>query len=120
MKSISLNFTSKKIYFITEISANHNGSLKQAKKIIYTAKKYGADAVKLKTYTPDTMTIKSNKLDRKRSLIDQKLDIFKNIKSQINLFRIANNHKWPCYFEFKKKKYKSLIFKDDKKDFKKK
>jgi pseudaminic acid synthase len=65
MKSINLNFSSKKTYFIAEISANHNGSLQQAKKIIYTAKKYGADAVKLQTYTPDTMTIKSNKLDFK-------------------------------------------------------
>ena len=65
MKSINLNFPSKKIYFIAEISANHNGSLLQAKKIIYTAKKYGADAVKLQTYTPDTMTIKSDKLDFK-------------------------------------------------------
>ena len=65
MKSINLNFSSKKIYFIAEISANHNGSLQQAKKIIYTAKKYGADAVKLQTYTPDTMTIKSNKSDFK-------------------------------------------------------
>jgi len=65
MKSINLNFPPKKTYFIAEISANHNGSLRQAKKIIYIAKKYGADAVKLQTYTPDTMTIKSNKLDFK-------------------------------------------------------
>jgi pseudaminic acid synthase len=51
--------------FIAEISANHNGSLLHAKRLIETAKKYGADAVKLQTYTPDTMTIKSNKLDFK-------------------------------------------------------
>ena len=65
MKLNNLNFSSKKPYFFAEISANHNGSLDQAKRIIYTAKKYGADAVKLQTYTPDTMTIKSNKLDFK-------------------------------------------------------
>jgi pseudaminic acid synthase len=49
--------------FIAEISANHNGSLAQAKRLIKTAKKYGADVVKLQTYTPNTMTIKSNKRD---------------------------------------------------------
>ena len=49
--------------FIAEISANHNGSLAQAKRLIKTAKEYGADVVKLQTYTPDTMTIKSKKRD---------------------------------------------------------
>jgi pseudaminic acid synthase len=51
--------------FIAEISANHNGSLAQAIRLIKTAKKYGADAVKLQTYTPDTMTIKSSNSDFK-------------------------------------------------------
>ncbi len=55
----------KKPFIVAEISANHNGSLPHAKKIIDIAKKYGADSVKLQTYTPDTMTIKSNKLDFK-------------------------------------------------------
>ena len=56
----------KKIpFFVAEISANHNGSLHHAKKLIKIAKKCCADAVKLQTYTPDTMTIKSNKLDFK-------------------------------------------------------
>ena len=49
----------KKPYLIAEISANHNGSLKNAKKLIYLAKKSGFDAVKLQTYTPDTITFKS-------------------------------------------------------------
>ncbi len=48
-------------YFVAEISANHCGKFKTAKKLIKTAKINGADAVKLQTYTPDTMTIKSNK-----------------------------------------------------------
>ena len=51
--------------FIAEMSANHNGSLLHAKKLIKIAKKYGADAVKLQTYTPDTLTIKSDKPDFK-------------------------------------------------------
>jgi pseudaminic acid synthase len=52
-------------FFIAEISANHCGSIDHAKKLIYTAKIYGADAVKLQTYTPDTITIKSEKKDFK-------------------------------------------------------
>ena len=42
---------------IAEISANHNGSIKTAKKLIMTAKKNGADIVKLQTYEPKNMTI---------------------------------------------------------------
>ena len=38
-------------FIIAEISANHNGSLSQAKKLISLAKTSGADAVKLQTYT---------------------------------------------------------------------
>ena len=62
-----LEFKGKKNspFFIAEISANHNGSLAQARKLIKTAKMYGADAVKLQTYTPDTMTINSRKSDFK-------------------------------------------------------
>ena len=44
-------------YIIAEISANHNGSIDRAKKTILAAKKSGVDAVKIQTYTPDTMTI---------------------------------------------------------------
>ena len=48
-------------YFIAEISANHCGKISTAKKLIKCAKLNGADAVKLQTYTADTMTLKSNK-----------------------------------------------------------
>jgi len=51
----------KKPYFVAEISANHCGKISLAKKLIKCAKVNGADAVKLQTYTADTMTIKSNK-----------------------------------------------------------
>ena len=50
-----------KVFFVAEISANHCGNFSIAKKLIKCAHINGADAVKLQTYTADTMTIKSNK-----------------------------------------------------------
>ena len=49
-----------KPYLIGEVSCNHNGEIANAKKLILTAKKFGADAVKFQTYTPDTITLKSD------------------------------------------------------------
>lgn len=47
-------------FVIAEMSANHNGNLDTALRIIEAAKKAGADAVKLQTYTPDTITLNSD------------------------------------------------------------
>ena len=47
-------------YIIAEVSANHNGSLDTALQMIETAKAAGADAVKLQTYKPDTITLDSD------------------------------------------------------------
>ena len=44
-------------YIIAEMSANHNGSLQTAFRIIDEAKKAGADAVKIQSYTADTITL---------------------------------------------------------------
>ena len=50
-------------YIIAEMSANHGGSINRAKQSILAAKNSGASAVKIQSYTADTMTIDSNKDD---------------------------------------------------------
>jgi pseudaminic acid synthase len=48
-------------YIIAEMSANHNQDFDQAVRILQAGKEAGADAVKLQTYTPDTLTIRSDR-----------------------------------------------------------
>lgn len=50
-------------YIIAEVSANHNGKLDIALRLIEEAKKAGADAVKLQTYTADTITLNADTED---------------------------------------------------------
>nr|WP_320026565.1 pseudaminic acid synthase [uncultured Acetobacterium sp.] len=49
-------------YIIAEMSANHGGELSRAIKILQAAKSCGADCLKVQVYTPDTMTIDSDKI----------------------------------------------------------
>ncbi len=90
---------------IAEISANHNGSIKNAKKLIYTAKKNGADIVKLQTYEPRNMTIDSSKND---FLVKEGLwkgyklwDLYKEAQTPLSwqkeLFRYSKKIKMPCF-----------------------
>ncbi|MDQ8004318.1 MAG: pseudaminic acid synthase [Pedobacter sp.] len=51
------------VFIIAELSANHNGSLENALETIKSAKRAGANCIKLQTYTADTITIDSDKPD---------------------------------------------------------
>ena len=54
-----------KPYVVAEISGNHNGEINRALELVELAAQSGADAVKLQTYRPDTMTIESDRDDFK-------------------------------------------------------
>ncbi|MFT4802112.1 MAG: pseudaminic acid synthase [Flavobacteriaceae bacterium] len=52
---------SEKCFIIAELSANHDNNIEVAKETIRAAKRAGADAIKLQTYTADTITLDSKK-----------------------------------------------------------
>ncbi|SFO98180.1 pseudaminic acid synthase [Hydrogenimonas thermophila] len=63
MKIGNFDLNGNKTFIIAELSANHNGSLQNAVDTIKAAKEVGANAIKLQTYTADTLTLDCNKKD---------------------------------------------------------
>ena len=63
MKIGNFDLNKDGVYIIAELSANHNGSLQTALDTIKAAKEIGANAIKLQTYTADTMTLNSKNSD---------------------------------------------------------
>ena len=58
-----MNKINNKCFIIAELSANHGGDIEIAKETIRAAKRSGADAIKLQTYLPSTMTLQSHRND---------------------------------------------------------
>ena len=75
-----------KTFIVAEMSGNHYGKLKNALQIVRMAKKCGADAIKLQTYKPNTITLNSNKKDFK---IPKKSPWFK-YRNLWNLYKNAH------------------------------
>ena len=89
-------------FIIAEISGNHNGKIENVFKMIDLASRNNIDAIKLQTYTADTMTIKST---RKEFFISDKKNLWKN-ESLYNLYKKAHTP-WEWHekiFNYAKKK----------------
>ncbi|MCE5205757.1 MAG: pseudaminic acid synthase [Porphyromonadaceae bacterium] len=95
----------KKVFIIAEMSANHNGNKQTAFNTIKAAKEAGADAIKLQTYTADTITIDSKKDDFKikgtiwedRYLYDLYKEAYTPWEWHEELFRIAKEEGIVCF-----------------------
>lgn len=85
------------VFIIAEMSGNHNHSLSRAMKIVDEVARAGADAIKLQTYTPDTMTINvKNKYFTVKS---------KNIWKGKNLYELYQSACTPWEWQKEIKKY---------------
>lgn len=98
-------FDNSKVFVIAELSANHNGSLEIAKETIAAAKRAGADAIKLQTYTPDTITLNSSREDflikdtiwKGKTLYDLYAEAYTPWEWHHELFREAKKHGLICF-----------------------
>jgi pseudaminic acid synthase len=93
------------VFIIAELSANHNGSIETAIETIKAAKRAGADAIKLQTYTADTMTIDCDKDDfiikgtiwEGRNLYDLYQEAYTPWEWHETLFKVAKEEGLNCF-----------------------
>ena len=97
---------SDRVFIIAELSANHNGSLEVALETVKAAKRAGADAIKLQTYTADTITLKCDQPDFKidggtlwdgRYLHDLYLEAFTPWEWHERIFKAAADEGLVCF-----------------------
>ena len=94
-----------KPFIIAEMSGNHNGLLSNALKLVDLAAKCGADAIKLQTFTPNTITMKSK---RKEFYIKDKKNLWKN-NSLFQLYKKAHTP-WEWHHQiFQRAKKRKII-----------
>ncbi|GGG80096.1 sialic acid synthase [Parapedobacter pyrenivorans] len=94
-----------KVFIIAELSANHGGKIETAIETIKAAKRTGADAIKLQTYTPDTITLDCDSDDfiikgtiwEKRKLYDLYQEAFLPWEWHEKLFEVANEEGLVCF-----------------------
>ena len=95
----------EKPFIVAELSANHNGSLKRALQTVLKAKESGADAIKLQTYTPQTMTLNKSKGDfmikdglwKGKSLFDLYKEAHTPLEWHKEIFKYAKKLKLICF-----------------------
>lgn len=96
----------KRPFYIAEMSGNHNHSLEKALAIVDAAALAGADALKIQTYTPDTMTIDYNENE---FFIEDKRSLWKG-NSLYDLYKIAMTP-WEWHEEISNRcREKGLLF----------
>ncbi len=105
MRIGKFDFKQGKTFIIAELSANHNGNLEVAKKTIKRAKKAGADAIKLQTYTADILTLDSKNdefilkggLWKGQNLYELYKQAYTPWEWHEELFKVAKNEGLECF-----------------------
>jgi len=94
------------VFIVAEISGNHNQNFKRAKELVKSACQCGADAIKLQTYTPDTLTIDSsekwfrvrvNPAWKGKTLYELYKEVYTPWEWQPKLKKIANSYGIPLF-----------------------
>ena len=115
MTTSEMNFNNKEPYIIAEIGVNHNGSIDNAKKLIYEAFNAGADAVKFQTFNSRLVVSKNTNLaeyQKKSSSAKNQYELIKELELSKNEFIELKNYSEQIGIDFISTPFdeESLIF----------